>query len=50
MTVVINEFETLGEAPPAATAGSGTPPEVAERAQRRRARLAACRHIRMART
>ncbi|MEL7444410.1 MAG: hypothetical protein AAGK02_01195 [Pseudomonadota bacterium] len=49
MTVVINEFETLGEAPPAAAAASGAAPEVAGRAQQRRARMAACRHVRMAR-
>lgn len=49
MTVVINEFETLGEAPPTSGAATGAAPEVTQRAARRRARMAASRHLRMAR-
>ena len=49
MPVIINEFETLGEAPPATSAKAGSPSEVAERARLRRARMAASRRIRMAR-
>lgn len=49
MTVVINELETVGEAHGAAAANAGASPEVAQRAERRRARMAASRYARMAR-
>lgn len=49
MTVVIGEFETLGEAPPAGgPAASGTK-QADQRAERRRVRMARARGIRMAR-
>lgn len=49
MTVVIGEFENLGEAPPAGGAvGPGAQP-ADQRSERRRVRMARARALRMAR-
>lgn len=50
MTVVINEFETLGEAPPASGPATSGTQRAAQRAQRRRVRMALARDMRMATT
>lgn len=49
MTVVINEFETLGEAPAPAASANGASPQATERAHGRRTRMAIARQIRMGR-
>ena len=49
MSVVINEFETLGEASPPATSANGASPQATERAHGRRVRMAVARQMRMVR-